>query len=345
MGPNRPGTVISIVSTIDRDYRVPFEVLASSLLRAKQAATAVEWHVFTDGGGRGWEEWLEGLNAAHRGRRGSFVLHRALELPAAGLPLRGHARPIMYARILAPAFLAARVPRALYLDADAIVLRPVEELWETDLGRATCACCQDLAVPVVSSGMAIRRYRELGLPPDAPFFNAGVMLIDTARWVGRKVAEKALDYLDRHAEMVNLFDQEALNAALHADWHRGSCRWNLIAGVAGRPFLDVRFVDRDDYAASLDAPGILHFAGALKPWLNPCLRGRWYEHYREAVRQARPDHRFEPRLKHRLQAAYDAWLRNWAYPVERAAWQARRGSWTRGRTRTQAGADRGRSGR
>ncbi len=319
---------ITLLCTIDRHYQAPLEVLASSLLRAKHPATAIEWHVFTDETGGDWDAWLARLRARYRAQHATFILHPLPELAQAPLPLRGRARPIMYARLLAPARLAPLATRVLYLDADMIVLRPIEELWSMDLGPHACACCQDLAFPTVSSGMAIRDYRELGLEPDTPYFNAGVMLIDTPRWKERAVEEKALAYLARHRERLNLFDQEALNVALGTDWCQASSRWNLIASVAGRPFLDTRRLQQDDYAASLQDPCILHYAGTLKPWRNPYLRGRWFDLYRAAVRLARPAHRFESGLKHWVQAAYDAGVRDWTYPLERAVWQARRGSWT-----------------
>ena len=316
---------ISLLSTINKNYWIPFEILATSLLRAKQATTAIEWHVFTDEDDGDWTGWLARMHARFRSDRGSFILHRLHGLTQAPLPLRGRARPIMYARLLAPGQLAAQCRRVLYLDADMLVLRPIEELWSVELGPHVCACSPDLAVPTVSSGMAIRDYRELGLPPATPYFNAGVLLIDTAGWQAAAVGERALAYLARHATAVNLFDQEALNAVLANGWQRLSYRWNLIASVAGRAFLDVDSAQRDDYADSVREPGIVHFAGTLKPWLNPFLRGRWFELYRAAVRRALPAHAFEPSLKHLVEASYDAWVRDWTYLFERAAWQAWRG--------------------
>jgi len=322
---------ISIISTIDRGYRVPFEVLAWSLLRAKHGETAVEWHVFTDEEGGGWDAWLDELGARHRERRAGFFLHRLPGMSDLPLALRGHARPIMYARLLAPARLAPPPGRVLYLDADALVLAPIEELWTADLGPHACGCCQDLAVPSVSSPMAIPRYQALGFARDAPYFNAGVMLIDMAAWREQAVEASALAYIAEHRERLNLFDQEALNAALRGRWRPLSVRWNLVASVAGRPFLDTQGIPQGDYAASLSAPCLLHFAGALKPWRNPFLRGRWFELYRAALAEARPGHRFETGPRRRLEAAYDAHLRNLVYPLERAAWQALRGTWIGGR--------------
>lgn len=319
------GMDISLLGTIDRNYRVPFEILVSSLLLTKAPSTAIEWHVITDEAGSDWDAWQAKMQARHGGQRVRFILDRLPELASDVLPLRGRARPITYARIFAPERLATVASRLLYLDADMIVLRPIEELWKTDLGSSPCACCQDIAIPTVSSAMAIGNHGKLKLNPQSPYFNAGVMLMDTLRWKERAVARKALDYLASNFQTVNLFDQEALNAVLGSDWRPVSYRWNLIASVAGRSFLDTSSLRQDDYEASLQCPGIVHYAGILKPWLNPFLKGRWFELYRAALRQALPEHRFDSSMKRLLQATYDAGIRRWLYPLERTLWQARRG--------------------
>jgi lipopolysaccharide biosynthesis glycosyltransferase len=316
---------ISLLSTIDRGYQVPFEILASSLLSAKRASTAIEWHVFTDDVTCDWQPWLARLRGRHGGDHATFILHQMDALAGEDLPLRGRAKPIMYARLLAPDRLAALASKVLYLDVDMIVLRPIEDLWSEDLGPHVCACCQDLAIPTVSSGMAIRDHQKLGLDPDSPYFNAGVMLIDTRRWKEQAIGQKALAYLASHFEAVSLFDQEALNVALAMDWRRLSYRWNLIASVAGRSFLDTTLLRRDDYDESLLAPHIVHYAGTLKPWLNPFLRGRWFDLYRNALRQALPAHEFHSTLRHFVHATYDGSVRRWTYPLERTAWQILRG--------------------
>ena len=175
--------------------------------------------------------------------------------------------------------------------------------------------------------MAIRNIQRLVIQPNSPYFNAGVILIDTQKWSEREIAFKALDYLTRHSQDVNMFDQEALNVAVGEHWLNISYRWNLVASVSGRPFLDTRMLDQPDYYASLLEPCMVHYAGTLKPWLNPYLEGRWYILYREALAQAFPDYKYNPDhgLKYRLQAAYDRHLRIAAYPFERFVWTTLRG--------------------
>jgi lipopolysaccharide biosynthesis glycosyltransferase len=314
---------ISLLSTINTNYRVPLEVLISSLLLNKHASTAIKWHICTDEMDGNWDSWKNEIERRHCHQDLTIIFHRLQEISGRVLPVRGRARPIMYARLFVPEILPM-AGRALYLDADMLVLRPIEELWAVDLGSHPCACCQDLAIPTVSSIMAIRNHRKLKRSPDDPYFNAGAMLIDIPGWKEKAVTERALEYIALYKESVNLFDQEALNAALGNDWLRLSYRWNIIASIAGRSFLRTRMPACDDYETSLLDPCIIHYAGTLKPWLNPFLQGRWFELYRAALKQSLPNFRFHPGLKHLAQAVYDATIRRWVYPLEQTLWEKRK---------------------
>ena len=314
---------ISLLSTINTNYRVPLEVLISSLLLHKQNSTAIEWHICTDEADGGWDEWKNEMSHKYNLQNATFIIHRLWEISGQRLPVRGRARPIMYARLLVSDILPFTA-RVIYLDADLLVLRPIEELWAVDLGLHPCACCQDLAIPTVSSKMGIRDHRKLNLDPDDPYFNAGVMVVDIPAWKEKEVKERAVEYLATHETIVNLFDQEALNAALGNDWRQISYRWNIIASVAGRPFLDTQPLDCDDYKESLQDPRIVHYAGTLKPWLNPFLIGMWFQLYRTALRRCLPDFKYHPSAKYLAQAVYDATVRRWVYPSEQALWERRR---------------------
>jgi len=315
---------ISLLSAIDQSYRIPFEVLVDSVLRTKQPATAVEWHVFTEEPGD-WQSWLAGMNARYRDHNARFVIHCPCWRGDETLPVRGRTRPIVYARLLAPEQAPLATARALFLDADMLVVGPIEDLWCTDLASRSCACAQDLAIPTVSSGMGIADPAWWDNDAHRPYFNAGLMLIDVKAWKDQGVKDKALAYLVSSGNAVNMFDQEALNVALGGEWQRLSYRWNLIASVAGRSFLDSARLDTADYVDSLRSPGIIHYAGRLKPWRNPYLKGKWYDLYRAALRQAIPEHRGRFAIRHVVGAGYDAYLRRWAYPIETAVWRARRG--------------------
>ena len=316
---------LSLLSTINTNYRTPFQVLVHSIAGGKHPATVIEWHIATDEPEDIWQAWIAAMNARWSCKSITFILHGADWLQPEQLPLKGRARPIMYARILAPAKIRCATARLLYLDADMIALQPLETLWNTELGQYICACIQDIAIPQNSSGMAISHVNRVWSEADAPYFNAGVMLIDTWKWTDAGVPEKALEYIAASSGRINLFDQEALNVAIDGYWRKVSYRWNLIASVAGRSFLETHLLNGQDYRDSLADPCLVHYAGTLKPWHNSLLAGRWYDLYRKALNDALPGHTIIHTWRHRLQAVYNKYLRQLAYPLEKRIWITMRG--------------------
>jgi len=110
-------------------------------------------------------------------------------------------------------------------------------------------------VPLASSRGGIQSRSSLGISDHAKYFNAGVMLIDLARWRAARVADSALNYLRAHWKSVAFWDQEGLNVALAGQWMELAPRWNRNVSVPG------------DRALGAVDGSILHFAGRLKPWL------------------------------------------------------------------------------
>ena len=85
---------------------------------------------------------------------------------------------------------------------------------------------QDMLVPTLGARFGVASYQELGIDADAEYFNAGIMLIDVARWRSDDIAARALTYLRRYRRRVYFWDQEALNAAMVGNWTKLDARWN-----------------------------------------------------------------------------------------------------------------------
>lgn len=175
------------------------------------------------------------------------------------LPLWGRMTLTTYDKLLAPALLPASVEKAIWLDCDLLALSDVTPLWDADLAGHHVLAAQDALVPYVSSRFGVAGWRELGLPADAKYFNAGVLVMDCARWRADGVTAAAFDYLRRFRRSVFFWDQEALNAVLSGRWGEVDPRWNCNLGFE-RPLLD------GGRPSGKPAPWILHFSGNLKPW-------------------------------------------------------------------------------
>jgi lipopolysaccharide biosynthesis glycosyltransferase len=251
--PNPEQDVI-VACAADGAYAMPLAAMLHSALVGLRPGVTITAHIVD-----------AGLSATDRGRLADLALSHGAELQwhepstpsLAALPAWGRMTSTTYHRLLLPRLLPEEVTRAIWLDCDLLVTADLVRLWETDLGGRHLLAVRDSIVPLVSSRYGIRRWRELGFSRDAPYFNAGVMLVDVGRWREDDIGALAREYL-RQAPDVMLWDQEGLNVALYGLWGELDPRWNRMASgervSAGEPDA---------------APWIVHYGGMLKPWLLP----------------------------------------------------------------------------
>ncbi len=162
-----------------------------------------------------------------------------------------------YARLLIDELLPRDLDRVLYLDGDILVRGDIGDLWMTDLRGRTVGAVMDLP-----------RYPfngKLGLPVEAAYFNAGVLVIDLERWRRLKIGERALALAREHPERLTWADQCALNLVLHDDWTALDRVWNFQSmDVACLVNGHMRFNAVDP--GRLAAVRLVHFNGRSKPW-------------------------------------------------------------------------------
>ncbi|MEO7368131.1 MAG: glycosyltransferase family 8 protein [Gemmatimonadaceae bacterium] len=297
---------LHIATAIDQAYLVPLQVTVASL--QKHLRTSLQPRLYL----------------LHRALRhtdiaavAGLIDTRAIvpgENAIRNLPRQSHFSPEASFPLLLPDVLPGDVDRVLFLDPDLLVLDDVGKIWDTDLGDDTIAAVRDLAIPRCSSPRGVKDRQTMGIPDDAPYFNAGMMLIDLARWRTEKVSTRALDYLEQHRGRTDYSHQEALNAVLWNKWKQLDQRWNLIASLAGRRY--------SQSPQSAVAPGIVHFAGRFKPWRLD-VRSPFAEPYAGLLREFAVDTTSLGSISDKLLGAYDRHLRDYVYGVERRLWVKR----------------------
>ena len=233
-----------------------------------------------------------------------------------GLPCWGGMSPATYYRLLLADMLPASTNRVVWLDADMIVLSDIAGLWTIPFHGSALLAAQDMSVPFIGSAFGVKLHRTLDLPPNAPYFNAGVMCIDVEWWRRDDVPDAVLSYLRRHSRSVYYYDQDGLNAVLCGKWQRVESCWNVIASVAGRRFHDSAYLNPQEYRTAIESPRIVHYAGAMKPWRVP-LRGPLFTRFYEFLDQTewrgwRPHYSW----KERLMGSYQDQLRDRLYVLE-----------------------------
>jgi lipopolysaccharide biosynthesis glycosyltransferase len=164
--------------------------------------------------------------------------------------------------------------RVLYLDSDLLILRELAPLIDHDYGEHAGAAVLNHP-PLNVMRVAIPHSRRGDVDGDAPYFNAGVLLFDTARWNSRAIGRKSREFM-RRFPATRLFDQDALNVAMVNDWSQLGKEWNVPAG----PLDDAPMMrglarmssslpgEIAEWTRTQHAPGILHFTGQPKPWEN-----------------------------------------------------------------------------
>ena len=197
---------------------------------------------------------------------------------------RSYISKITFARLLLSSYLSDQVKKVLYLDGDLLVLGNLQEAWELDLGGAPVAAVMDTEsidhcsrldslLELQNAQFSASNNRTLG-----EYFNAGVLLIDMARWREEQVSEKALRFMADNPD-TPLADQDALNVACAAKWKKLDARWNC------------QTHDPRGYSAVApeQRPAIVHFAGKWKPWSATTLSpdSGFYNDFRKRTKFAR----------------------------------------------------------
>ena len=167
------------------------------------------------------------------------------------LKVDGHVSAATYYRLLIPVILPSTVEKVLYLDSDIIVRSSLTDLWNTDL--------QEHPIAAVEESGDVGRER-LGIPYQGKYFNAGVLLINLRVWRERSIHVETLAFIRKHLDIIQLWDQDGLNAVMSGQWLELPCHWNVQNGH----FLDA--AHRARYPDIIKNPAIVHFTGAQKPW-------------------------------------------------------------------------------
>jgi lipopolysaccharide biosynthesis glycosyltransferase len=215
--------------------------------------------------------------------------------------------PSMFDRLRLPALLPSDVEKVIYLDSDVVVREPLGDLWNADLGNSLVAAVRDPVLPWAASPLNLD-WRTLGLPPDMPYFNSGVLVIPLRLWRSEDIGGQALEMLRRHPSL--RADQCALNVVAAGRWMSLHPRWNLQGGHVSPIQSHAWLAERPDVVENAsEHPAVIHFNKAFwnRPWQSGSLypnRELWFEDLdRTPWAGWRPGRRVVPRAAKRVARA------------------------------------------
>ena len=185
----------------------------------------------------------------------------------AGLAPKGRFSRAVFRRLFLDRLLPDVYERYVAIDADMLIARPgLARLASLDLGAHAFAAAYDMIFLMDCKGGPLAREfqgyrRALGLDLTTPYFNAGLMAVDRARWRAAGYADEAAARLRSHPEKYPFMEQDALNSLVKGDFAPLSPRLNFMG---------------DFFLTGLEpeiAPVVWHFVNHPKPWDYAGWRG------------------------------------------------------------------------
>ncbi len=162
----------------------------------------------------------------------------------------------VYLRLALPPAFSAEYDRILYLDSDIFVQGGnFSALMDVDIAPHPIAAVRD-NTQWRTPGRKPKQFRILALR-SAPYFNAGVILMDVNRYNNQGLLKKCLELGKAKADVMIRHDQNLYNAVLQGDWAEISPMWNW------------QFTWSSQLFAMQIEPHLVHFIGKTKPWKDP----------------------------------------------------------------------------
>lgn len=151
---------------------------------------------------------------------------------------------ITYARTIMAKLLYGIAKRFIYIDADAICIAPLKELWNLDL--------QEHIIAVTPDHPNSNKYRAEYLKlKSGKYFNDGIMLVDVNAWEKYDITPKCFAYQDEPRKRFLGQDQDIMNLVFDGNVYFLPHKYNITAGG-------------DDY--DTDGGVFIHWTGRRKPW-------------------------------------------------------------------------------
>jgi lipopolysaccharide biosynthesis glycosyltransferase len=250
----------NVAYSVDESYIIPLVASIHSLLSVSKGRITV--YVLDCGLSEEGRRAI--VNAVPSGKEDATLTF--LDLPATSLAKQKGAT---WARI----DLISTIPveRVLYLDADTLVLKDIQDLWKVDLEGKALGAAVDVGHP--------QGYEAVG---EGSYFNAGVLLMDLAKIRSRL---PRLTHLASGGVPRGKFeDQDVLNIHFQGEWRELPLTWNA-QGLG--TYADGPGGGRELIAVQLEEmktkPALVHFTGptnpdieiVLNPWIQPYTAKPW----------------------------------------------------------------------
>lgn len=186
------------------------------------------------------------------------------DLPIGGNTVSNEITLSTYFRLFLPILLPLSVDKLIYLDADTVTLESIDELWKTDVSDFALAAVPD------KETYQMQNKKRLGISSSYKYINSGVLLMNIGYLRKINFVNLALNYVRKNKDNIVYHDQDVVNALLYKKIFYLSYKWDMMdCYLYKEPICDKRYVE--DVSVYQKNPGIIHFAGYIKPWHKECI--------------------------------------------------------------------------
>ena len=162
----------------------------------------------------------------------------------------------VYLRLALPEAFAGEYDRILYLDSDVFIQGgDFNALLDLEFAPYPIAAVRDNS-QWRTPNRRPKQFKVLGLPT-AKYFNAGVILMDVARYNEQDLLNRCVALGTENADRMIRHDQNLYNSVLLGAWAELHPTWNWQFTWSSRLF------------ALQAEPNLVHFIGKTKPWNDP----------------------------------------------------------------------------
>ena len=246
---------IHLVSAADSKFAPGLITALGSAVASASASGRFNYDISVIDGGLTGDDWakLESCISRIGSLKGIHIaLARipAAELLNADMPMRRGSQ-LTYIRLSLPRFL--KVPKLVYIDSDVLCLRGIEDFW-TNLDHSILVAARD-PLGTIGRDSFVRR-RLPSVKHGLPYFNAGIIGINSERW---RLPENQLK-IETLLPLANQFkyaDQSLLNCAFYDEWQEIPAINNQVLCLQNCANLD-----------TVHPAANFHFVGGQKPWLT-----------------------------------------------------------------------------
>lgn len=260
-------TKLTICTVSDANYSAGLRVTVFSALERLQESVRV---VVVDAGLRDPTGWKQAIDAHPRcGRCDVVTADLAL---FEGYPGLASLPGATWVRLVLPDLLPD-IDRLIYLDSDVLVRADLGLLWNVNTNGAAVAAVRDFFHPTFATVLP-HAVSALGIPPDTPYYNCGVLILDLGAWRRDALSRRAIEYVRDHGTTIRFHDQDTLNAVSAGRVFELDPSWNVQVGAITTPSVVAHNAKHglpvDARALRRDAR-IVHFTG-FKPWQPEGIR-------------------------------------------------------------------------